>query len=82
MKDFVVVGEEEGLHPTLAWFVHFVTNYILYIEGLWDVLPAPSCLHPRNSEITFSSSTCTCIYVHWVWLAHLLVLISRYHFVS
>ena len=60
-KNFVVVGEEEGLHPMLVWFVHLVTNYILYI-GLWDVLPAPSCRHPRNSEITFSSGTCTCIY--------------------
>ena len=62
IKNSVVVGEEEGLHPMLVWFVHLVTNYILYIEGLWDVLPAPSCLHPRNSEITFSSGTCTCIY--------------------
>ena len=35
----------------LVWFVHLVTNYMLYIEGLWDVLPAPSCLHSRNSEI-------------------------------
>ena len=48
IKNFVVVGEEEGLHPMLVWFVHLVTNYILYIEGLWDVLPAPSCLHPQE----------------------------------